>query len=289
MHERGSTLVEWAVVGPMITLLGALILQYALIFHAKNLINHAGHMAAREGSMAHAQLAPIESAYLQALIPLYGGGTDSQALAKAQLKAHTETAGYLRIERLNPTAQGFDDWADPTLAARYGGRRVLNLSEVLWADDTVGPASGQDRRDAQLLKLRFTHGHTLSVPLARRVILFVMRWHDDGQDPFRTHLLENDRLPIVMHATVPMLSDAVEQTAHNTATSPEPIPPAQPPPTCLTAGCSVITSPETAGGGPGTPPASGSPAAPADPVADPDPTDSCPPGDPDCALLCPGA
>jgi Flp pilus assembly protein TadG len=43
--QRGSAMIEFAVVAPIITLLGLALLQYAMLFFAKNQINHAGFMA----------------------------------------------------------------------------------------------------------------------------------------------------------------------------------------------------------------------------------------------------
>lgn len=53
---RGSAMVEFTVVGPLITMIGLSILQYGMLFFAKNQINHASFMAAREGATNHADI-----------------------------------------------------------------------------------------------------------------------------------------------------------------------------------------------------------------------------------------
>ena len=69
-HQRGSAMIEFAVVGPLLTLIGTIILQYAMMFNAKNLVNHASFMAARAGTMQNANLGSVQTAYAKALIPL---------------------------------------------------------------------------------------------------------------------------------------------------------------------------------------------------------------------------
>ena len=146
-RQRGSTLAEFSVVGPLITLLGTTVLQYALMFNAKNVVNPAGFMAAREGSVANSDMASIQQAYARALIPLYGGGQDTESLKRSFLKAQADVLANSRIELLNPTKESFDDWADVSLRDKYQGKRALNHASVQWADARVGATSGQDRRD----------------------------------------------------------------------------------------------------------------------------------------------
>ena len=49
-RQRGSAIIEFIVVGPIITLLGLASIQYGLLFFAKNQYNHAAFMAARAGT-----------------------------------------------------------------------------------------------------------------------------------------------------------------------------------------------------------------------------------------------
>ena len=53
-RQLGSAMIEFVVVGPVLTLIGMVILQYSLLFNAKNMVNHASFMAARAGSMGNA-------------------------------------------------------------------------------------------------------------------------------------------------------------------------------------------------------------------------------------------
>ena len=261
--QRGSAMLEFVVVGPILTLIGTLILQYVLMFNARNLVNHAGFMAARAGSMAHANLGSIEQAYARALIPLYGGGRNASELSQALAKAHADLPGNARVELLNPTRESFDDWFDQELSDRqYGGRRAIPNSGLAFRDpEAVRPNSGQSVQDANLIKLKITHGYELKIPLAGTLIQFVSRWTDSGKDSFITGLYEKRRIPLVTHVTMQMQSDPVEPdnpvSFAGLGNDGNPVDPGldEEPmrdlPICVTAGCTVIVDPNAPAGGGG--------------------------------------
>src|SRR5207249_3564111 len=120
VRQRGAAMIEFVIVGPVLTLLGLAILQYGMLFFAKNQINHAAFMAARAGSMGHASLAEAKTAYIRAMVPMYGGGRNATELAEAFAKASGDVATSTRIELLNPTKESFADWNDPELQAIVG-------------------------------------------------------------------------------------------------------------------------------------------------------------------------
>lgn len=158
-RQHGSAMIEFAVVGPVLTLLGLALLQYGLLFFAKNGFNHAAFMAARAGAVGNASLSSVQQAYVRALVPLYGGGRNSAELAEAYARAQADVNGHLRIELLNPTPESFDDWNDPALQRTLGqGRRVIpNGNQAFKNPDDIRNRSGQNIHDANLIKLRFTH------------------------------------------------------------------------------------------------------------------------------------
>lgn len=211
-HQAGSAMVEFVVVGPVITLLGLALLQYGLLFFAKNGFNHAAFMAARAGSVGNASLDSVREAYARALIPLYGGGRDSAELTQAYARAQADVAGNVRIELLNPTKQSFDDWNDPALQQALGqGRRVIPNANLAFKNpQEVRPASGQSIHDANLIKLRFTQGYEPKVPLVRSVYALALRQMDSHTDAFHTQLVQAGRIPVVTQVTLQMQSDAIE-------------------------------------------------------------------------------
>lgn len=283
-------MVEFTIVGPLITLIGLLIVQWALVFHGRNVANHAAFMAARAGATGQAQPDVIERAYARALAPLYGGGRDLAEVEQAALRALADLPGNVRIELLNPVAESFDDWADPALRQRLGtaGRTLPNDGLALLSAAEarrVGARSGQTLADANQLKLHVTHGLPLGVPLASTLVRFVAARGDDGRDAFVTALLAQGRLPLVFDVMVAMQSPAVESAAtvaQGTRPAGSPVPVARAPVDCLTVGCTVARGgtsgparPSPGAPGPGTTPSPG-PAPGVDPPGTPSPADGVP-------------
>jgi outer membrane protein OmpA-like peptidoglycan-associated protein len=208
---RGSALIEFVVIGPILSLIGLAMLQYGLLYFAKNHYNHASFMAARAGSMNHASLGTIEQAYANALAPVYGGGTSAAAVAASADRALADIRAHGQIELRNPTTESFDDFNVPALQQRIGnGKRVIPNSGQQARSSAVGAHSGQSIQDANLLKLRITTGYRPQVPLVGALYTGYLKWQDDGTNTLRTAMLRDGRIPIVNEATVQMQSDAIE-------------------------------------------------------------------------------
>ena len=272
-------MIEFAVVGPLLTLIGTIILQYAMMFNAKNLVNHASFMAARAGTMQNANLGSVQTAYAKALIPLYGGGRDAAELIQAYTKAQVDLAGNAKIELLNPTKESFDDWSDATLQAKYGARAIPNAGQSFKSPADIKSNSGQNIQDANLIKLKITHGYELKVPLAGTMIQFMMKTMDNNKDAFATAMYSQRRIPLVTNITMQMQSDAIEPsnpisvagmgnngTPTDLGFTEDPV---KSPPRCITVGCTVILDPSTL------------------PGATNPPMLGCPPGSTTCTPLLP--
>lgn len=258
-HQRGSAMIEFAVVAPIITLFGLAILQYGMLFFAKNQINHASFMAARAGSTGNADLGRVHTAYASALVPLYGGGQTAVELAMALAKASVDIGTHTRIELLNPTRESFDDWNDSALQAALasGSKRVIPNSNQAFKDQSIGASSGQTIQDANLIKLRITHGYEPKVPLVAGIYKFYLQMLDPKTDAFHSQLVAAGRIPVVTSVTLQMQSDAIEASpvsmpgigiAGNPLNSANPRDPPQfttTPPNCATTACAVILIPES--------------------------------------------
>ena len=253
-HQRGSAMIEFTVVGPIITLLGLAMLQYGMLFFAKNQINHASFMAARAGSTGHANLDTVRSAYAQALVPLYGGGQTADQLATALAKATADVSANTRIELISPTKESFDDWNDPALQAALstGSKRVISNSNQAFKNQTIGPTSGQTIQDANLIKLRITQGYQPKVPMIASIYKTYLTWLDPKTDAFHSQLIDAGRIPVVTSITLHMQSDAIEGNpismpgmgnGGNPVNPGDPPVVTTPPPHCATIGCTVENPP----------------------------------------------
>lgn len=259
-RQRGAAMIEFAVVGPIITFLGLALLQYGMLFFARNHINHASFMAARAGSMGNARLSTVQDAYLKALIPLYGGGRNETELAETYSKVVADTAGNLEITLLNPTRESFDDWNDAALQKKYGARAIPNGGLSFKNPDEIKANSGQNIQDANLIKLRIMHGYAPKVPLIGQVYTKYLQWLDPKTDGFHTQLVNAGRIPVVTNVTLQMQSDPIEGGNVSTpgmGNNGTPTDPGNPPvvntdpPNCATMGCTTGNGPVNPGGGGG--------------------------------------
>jgi len=291
-REHGATLVEFAIAAPLVLFILLVLMQYALLFHAKSQLNYATFEAARAGTVANARPATIRAAFDRAMTGYHGGGTTSAELAAARAKALVE-APFARIEILSPTRESFDDYHSPALAQRIGASgRVIPNTHLAHLDcpidrpgcrhDPVSNASGQTLQDANLLKLRISYGIPVikQIPLAGPFMARALAVLDSSDgDAFRSGLIADGRIPIVAHTVMRMQSPAIEvgnvsnPGAGNTGTPIDPGPPAQGPalPKC------PVTDPAC------TAPSEPPPAPEPDPEPEPDPDDCNPLTDPGCA------
>lgn len=269
--QGGLAMVEFVVVGPIIAVIGLGIIQYAQLFFAKSQINHASFMAARAGSVGHANLGTIKAEYTKALIPLYGGGTNPAELAESEGKARNAVANS-DVVILNPTEESFAAYNEPKLQARYNTNslRVIPNARLAFKPPSVDNASGQTIQDANLLKLRIIHSYKPTIPLARTIFSAYLKAADPRNDAAYTRIVQDNGIPVVTHVTLHMQSDAIEG--------------------------SPISAPGPGNGGnptnPGDPPVSDTPSPPCTGIAcneevPPDPVDpNAPCTGPDCPV-CP--
>jgi outer membrane protein OmpA-like peptidoglycan-associated protein len=249
--QHGASMTEFIIVAPVLLLIGLALLQYALLFFTKNQVNHAAFMAVRAGSMHNATAESISTAYLRHLAPLYGGGSNVAEVAESAARAAVDMQGNYRLELINPTRASFDDFSEPALKEKHNtSARVLPNSSLPLRDPSVIKAnSAQNIFDANLIKVRITHGYRPGVPLVAKVFATGLQAADDGQDSFVSALLAKGRVPVVTEITLHMNSDAFEWS-NPVWISPEgarPANPAGPPGASNPPGAQPPTSPDPPG------------------------------------------
>jgi len=211
-RQRGAAVVELAVVGPILTIMGLGTVQYSQLFFAKNQLDHAAMLAARAGSVGNAKLDAIKNAYTEGLVPMFGGGETAAKLADSLAAAKVSVEANAAIEMLNPTKEAFQDFNDPALQTLLDtqGKRVISNRGLAFKPNSVGPTSGQTLQDANLIKLRITHGIKPVVPIISSIYKVYLKWQDTGTDPVQTRLINDGLVPVVTHVTLQMQSDAIE-------------------------------------------------------------------------------
>lgn len=202
---RGMAIVESLIALPILLAVIFCIIQFALIYEAKATLNHAALLAARAGAVDHAQPSAITGALARGLVPLYSPDRSYAGYAATLGRVTAAVATDARIRILNPTQEAFADFSEEV----DGVREIPN--ERLHARSTaVGPRSGLNIQDANLLRVQITFGYELNVPMvnwfiSRTLLAFRGR---GGYDTFEQQLLRRTRLPIIATATVRMHTPA---------------------------------------------------------------------------------
>lgn len=200
-RQGGASAVEFAIALPVVLLLALGALQWALVFHARQAIEHAVIEAARAGSVGQARTDAIFAGLARGLLPYWSSlqeiraaGSDRQAavLAAGQRLQRARAAGWVVLRRLSPTRESFADWGEPALDD-YGrplpGSLVIPNDSLMHAEQRhpaggaggthlglpVGRASGQTLLDANLLKIEVVYGVPMTVPLIGRIAARVGR------------------------------------------------------------------------------------------------------------------
>jgi len=175
-RARGATLVEFIIVFPLASLFVLGLIQAGFLYIARMQLNHATFMAARAGSIHHADADVMRSTLVRGLNPFYERGGDSNdatrlGTAAVLAKVQAVLPGTLTLTTLNPSDAAFKDFGvkDPVSKVTY-----IPNDNLEWRSNGLGSSSKLNLRDANLLKLRAVYGYELKVPLMAGVLRRVM-------------------------------------------------------------------------------------------------------------------
>lgn len=224
--QRGASLIEFVIVFPVAAVFVLGLIQAGFMYMAKINVNHATFMAARAGALHQANPAIIRAALLRGLSPFYqdsGVASDPERLMRASAAAMLDNAMPWRpdVAVLSPSAEAFQDFGvrDPVRRVTY----IPNDNLESRNQAVVGPRSGLNIRDANLLKIRVVYGYELKVPLMAGVLRRVMCSGNSGVAgfgnvgwfqaiaPASPHCLRyymNGRVPIESYAIIEMQTRA---------------------------------------------------------------------------------
>ena len=163
-RARGVSMVEFAIVFPVAVLFVLGIIQTGFFYMAKLTLNHATFVAARAGAMHNASQSVMKEAMVRGLGPFYQDSTETNLatrLVKARVPATKDSALYLTLDTLSPSADAFSDFG-----IKDGAKKVTYIpnDHLEWRDLTPGSKSKVNIRDANLLKLRVVYGYEMKVP-----------------------------------------------------------------------------------------------------------------------------
>ena len=232
--QGGASVVEFLIAAPLLFLIGLGTLQAGILYHGKTILNYATFEAARVGATKHAMPDPMKSELGIRLAPLFGGdGTMSKAAAamarsSVEVDSPVNLDGSLSpptdIEILNPTLESFEKWGRESL--EYSDRTAIPNSHLKHRsnpNEGAGTAA-MTLADANLLKIKVTHGVELNVPFVNKLILKTLAGLEvlNGPDPVKLAFYEAGRIPLTSTATVRMQSEAWKESIE-LANAPPPV------------------------------------------------------------------
>ena len=204
-REGGTAIVETVIALPILLAVIFGIIQFALIYEAKATLNHATLQAARAGAVDHARPEAIRSGLARGLAPLYSPRSSIQGYAATLARIEGELLRDARIRILNPTREAFTDFSEDV-----DGIREIPNDRLHARSTAIGPQSGLNIQDANLLRVQITYGYDLKVPIVNWFITRTLLGLTGAQtyDPFERELLRRTLLPIIATSTVRMHSTA---------------------------------------------------------------------------------
>jgi len=203
-------MLETLIALPVVLAVGFLVVQWALIYEARAVVDHATLMAARAGATENARLDPMRNAFARALIGLNtpkktAADFERQFVAKA-LPAAREHA---RFRVLSPTREAFADHGQ----RNRRGEAYLPFRDLEHWPTTPGARSGLSVQEAAWLKLEVTYGYPLIVPYANALILQTLEATAQLARVFdlrERRMLDDGRLPLSTTVTVRMQSQPIK-------------------------------------------------------------------------------
>jgi len=220
VKQRGSSMVEFLIVLPMLLFTGTGIMQFGLIYHAKSILNYATFEAARVGAVSNAQIEPMRAELGYRLAPVYGGDGGAAKGVMSQIRAAVAVndISTTKIEVLNPTRATFEEHGKVKDVTDSKGNvhesvQAIPNSHLRFAPTEI-KNDGLHLRDANLLKIQVTYGYQMRMPfLDAKVpgVQWIMRNVFIRTDPKNWQYYARGMMPLTASATVRMQSDAMQQ------------------------------------------------------------------------------
>ena len=217
MPQRGSSMVEFLIIMPLLLFIGMGVMQFGLVYHAKSMLNYATFEAARTGAVNNGQIDIMRKELGYRLAPVFGGTGSlrdgTQAIVRSKVIANDPTA--TKIEILNPTSATFaEHGAAKSVEDSHGNQRdvvAIPNSHLRSRDHQKIKSDGLNIQDANLLKIRVTYGYQMQLPFldmevpGMRLAMRTVMLH---ADPDNWMFYLRGMLPIQSTATVRMQSEA---------------------------------------------------------------------------------
>ena len=226
VHRRprrgsGQAMVEFLILFPTLLLLVLGAFQFALIYQAKQTLNYATFMAARQGALKNGRMTPMKDALAAGMTPLFNikpEFLDSEGLFRARLIAAVEAFNPLntKVEILNPTAAAYNAHK----ADSESGTEIPN-DNLMYRSTAV--KGGMNVQDANLLTIRVTYCTRLIVPIVNRVI-YAMHFGFEGEQVLASEYFAETTAPAsALGARCLDINDNIQALSALVASLPAPV------------------------------------------------------------------
>jgi hypothetical protein len=186
-EQGGQSAIEYLIVFPMLIMLLLGSIQWALIYQARSVVNHATLLAAREGATNNGKGFAMRNAFGAGIAPLYATEPSDSEYLQAVLRATFDAQNPVitRLKVVNPTEDVFRDFEQAKLNGN-GGTEIPN-DTLQYRNTSVGTRSQISIQDANILHLRVTYCYRMYVPVVNNVISTVANALWSFDDSLQAH------------------------------------------------------------------------------------------------------
>jgi hypothetical protein len=169
----GQAMIEYLIIFPILIVLLFGVIQWALIYQARSVVNNATLLAARAAAMNNGNFRAARKAFGAGLAPLFNTEASDVEYLKAVEKGYVDAGVFLpngltTIKIINPTQDAFTDFERPKLDGS-GGTEIPN-DTLQYRSTGPGTQSKISIQDANILHMRVTYCYRMYVPIVNNVI-----------------------------------------------------------------------------------------------------------------------
>ncbi len=205
--QSGQAMVEMVIISFVTLLLLFGIIQFALLYNAKTILNYATYEAARIGALNYSHPESMRLALAQKLAilePVSSLETESdyEKLINQREQFLVAFDSVACIKRLNPPNDAGGHWLE--LHKTPQSQRGIANDHLLYRDPVLKGAAVQSIQDANLLKISVTYCAKMMVPIISQVIKKFMLSGAHNLALFNKQCYQANRFPMVAHAMMRM-------------------------------------------------------------------------------------
>jgi hypothetical protein len=169
-------MAEFIIIAPALLFVCFAIVQFVLLYQAKSTLDAAVLEAAREGAVNNGSMKAMRAGLARGLTPIYARRADADGVSAALARAESDAVNFSIITVLNPTAAAVRDFSQPRIYADPSNPviEIPNDSLMYRDSNALGPTSGMNIQDANLLKIHVHYCYNMYVPLVNKVLYYAV-------------------------------------------------------------------------------------------------------------------